>query len=49
LDFASEIAIFGSSAQPKGRKGSSARSKILRYFPDYLNAYIIPRYRRIVK
>ena len=49
LDFSSEIAVSGSRAQPKGRKGSSARSKILRHFPDYLNAYIMLRYRRIVK
>ena len=49
LDFSSEIAVSGSRAQPKGRKGISARSKILRHFPDYLNAYIMLRYRRIVK
>lgn len=49
LDFSSEIAVSGSRAQPKGRKGSSARSKILRHFPDYLNAYLMLRYRRIVK
>jgi glycosyl transferase family 25 len=49
LDFSSEIAVSGSRAQPKGRKGSSARSKNLRYFPDYLNVYIMLRYRRIVK
>jgi GR25 family glycosyltransferase involved in LPS biosynthesis len=49
LDFSSEIAVSGSRAQPKGRKGSSARSKILRHFPDYLNAYIMLRYRRFVK
>ena len=49
LDFSSEIAVSGSRTQPKGRKGSSARSKILRHFPDYLNAYIMLRYRRFVK
>lgn len=49
LDFSSEIAVSGSRAQPKDRKGSSARSKILRHFPDYLNANIMLRYRRIVK
>ena len=49
LDFSSEIAVSGSRAQPKGRKGSSARNKILWHFPDYLNAYIMLRYRRIVK
>ena len=49
LDFASEIAVSGSRTQPKGRKGSSARNKILRHFPDYLNAYIMLRYRRFVK
>jgi hypothetical protein len=49
LDFSSEIAVSGSRAHTKGRKGSSARSKILRHFPDYLNANIMLRYRRIVK
>jgi hypothetical protein len=49
LDFSSEIAVSGSRAQTKGRKGSSARSKILRHFPNYLNANIMLRYRRIVK
>lgn len=49
LDFSSDIAVSGSRAQLKGRKGSSARSKILRHFPDYLKAYIMLRYCRIVK
>ena len=49
LDFSSEIAVSGSRAQPKGQKGSSASSKILRHFLDYLNAYIMLRYRRFVK
>lgn len=46
LDFSSEIAVSGARKQPKGRKGSSARSKILRHFPDYLNAFVMLRYRR---
>lgn len=48
LDFSSEIAVSGSRNRPGGRKGSSARSKILRYFPDYLHAYIMLLYRRLV-
>ena len=48
LDFSSEIAVSGSRNRPEGRKGSSARSKILRHFPDYLHACIMLRYRRLV-